>query len=256
MLSGFVAPYTPSGCSALIPSPPWHYAGQVFSLAFEVDADAVQCLLPEGFGRATGGAAAHFCEWQWTTDGSELLDPVYSQYKEFVALIEVERDEGRAFYCPFIYVDQDLSLIRGHLQGMPKKFGSIWMTRIYDLDHPAAARVGAGCRIGATLAVKDRRLAEATIELSGAPSEPLGFLALPAYGLLGAPTLVGKPDAGPKRLVRTVVSAQVHGPAYAGRGSLQLLASPRDEISLIAPARVMAANVGTFAFTVSGAMAV
>ena len=91
----------------LIPPPPWHYAGQVFSLAFTVDANRGQCLLPDGFGRATGGAAGHFCEWQWTSDGSELLDPVYAQYKEFVALIEAERNGERALYCPFIYVDQD-----------------------------------------------------------------------------------------------------------------------------------------------------
>jgi hypothetical protein len=212
--------------------------------------------LPDGFCRATGGAAAHFCEWQWTTDGSELLDPVYSQYKEFVALIEVERDEGRALYCPFIYVDQDLSLIRGHLQGMPKKFGSVWMTRIYDLDHPAAARVVAGCRLGATLAVKDRRLAQASIELSGEPSVPLGFLASPTYGLVGAPTLIGKPDAGKQRLVRAVVSARIHGPAHAGRGVLHLFESPRDEINLLTPVNVTAASVGTIAFTVSGAVAV
>jgi hypothetical protein len=37
MLSGFTPPYTPSGCSSLVPAPPWHYAGQVMSLAFQVD---------------------------------------------------------------------------------------------------------------------------------------------------------------------------------------------------------------------------
>jgi hypothetical protein len=208
--------------------------------------------LPDGFGRATGGAAGHFCEWQWTSDGSELLDPVYAQYKEFVALIEAEHDGERALYCPFIYVDQDLSMVRGHLQGVPKKFGSVWMTRSYEIDHPAAARLRTGCRIGATLAVKDRRLAEATIELSGAPSEPLGFLALPTYGLIGAPTLIGKPDAGTKQLVRTVVSTKMLGPAHAGRGSLRLFESPRDEISVLTPIRVTAASVCTFAFTVTG----
>ena len=62
MLSGFTPPYTPSGRSALIPAPPWHYAGQLLSLAFDVDRAAVQSLLPEGFGSATGAAAAHFCE--------------------------------------------------------------------------------------------------------------------------------------------------------------------------------------------------
>ena len=136
MLSGFTPPYTPSGRSSLVPAPPWHYAGQVMSLAFQVDREAGQSLLPDGFGVATGSAACHFCEWQSTTDGSELLDPIYAQYKEFFFLIEADRGGARAFYCPFIYVDQDLSMVRGWLQGWPKKVGSVWMTRSYDLDHP------------------------------------------------------------------------------------------------------------------------
>ena len=88
MLSGFTPPYTPSGRSALIPPPPWHYAGQLMSLAFRLDAARAQELLPEGLGTATGAGAAHFCEWQSTSDGSELLDPAYAQYREFIALVE------------------------------------------------------------------------------------------------------------------------------------------------------------------------
>src|SRR5262249_11423535 len=121
MLSGFTSPYTPSGRSSLIPAPPWHYAGQVMSLAFQIDREAGQHFLPDGFGAATGSAACHFCEWQSTTDESELLDPIYAQYKEFFVLVEADRGDGaRAFYCPFIYVDQDLSMVRGRLQRLPK----------------------------------------------------------------------------------------------------------------------------------------
>jgi hypothetical protein len=121
MLSGFTPSYTPSGCSSLVPAPPWHYAGQVMSLAFQVDREAGQSFLPDGFGASTGSAACHFCEWQSTTDGSELLDPIYAQYKEFFVLIDADRGGARAFYCPFIYVDQDLSMVRGWLQGWPRK---------------------------------------------------------------------------------------------------------------------------------------
>ena len=141
-LQGLTSPYTPSGCSALVPPPPWHYAGDVVSLALDVDQGRADALLPDGFGRATGHAYGHFCEWQATTDGSELLDPVYAQYREFFILIEAERDGALALFCPFIYVDQDISMVRGLLQGWPKKMGSVWVTRSYeDLgDHPAAAR--------------------------------------------------------------------------------------------------------------------
>jgi hypothetical protein len=135
---------------------------------------------------------------------------------------------------------------------MPKKLASIWVTRNYDVDHPAAAQIRPGCRVGATLAVKDRRLAEASIALSGAPSEPIGFLALPTYGLMGAPSLMGEPSPGAKRLIRAVVSAKTHGPSHAGRGRLTLFAGPRDELHLLSPTSVLAASVCTYAFTVNG----
>jgi hypothetical protein len=255
MLSGFTPPYTPSGRSSLVPAPPWHYAGQVMSLAFQVDREAAQSFLPEGLGAATGSAACHFFEWQWTTDGSELLDPIYAQYKEFFVLIEGDRRGARASYCPFIYVDQDMSMVRGALQGLPKKVGSIWMTRSYDLDHPAAAPIREGSRFGASLSVKDRRLAEATITLRGGAAEPIGFLATPTFGLVGSPTLIGGPSAGEKTLVRAAVELTTRGPAYAATGALQLFESPRDELSALRPRSVMAASLSTFALTVVGAIA-
>jgi hypothetical protein len=255
MLAGFTPPYTPSGRSSLVPAPPWHYAGQVMSLAFQLDRAAGQSFLPDGFGAATGSAACHFCEWQSTTDGSELLDPIYAQYKEFFVLIEADRGGARAFYCPFIYVDQDLSMVRGWLQGLPKKVGSVWMTRSYDLDHPAAAPVRAGTRFGASLSVKDRRLAEATITLSGAATEPIGFLAMPPFGLIGSPTLIGRPSAGEKTLARGAVELTASGPAHGASGALQLFESPRDELSALRPRSVTAASLSTFALTVVGAIA-
>lgn len=253
MLSGFTPPYTPSGTSSLVPPPPWHYAGQLISLAFRVDPSRAASLLPEGFGRATGHAAAHVCEWQATSDGSELLDPVYAQYKEFIVLIEAERAGHPAMYCPFIYVDQDVSMARGWMQGWPKKLGSIWMTRSYDLDHPAAAPLRPGVRFGASLAVKDRRLAEAVITLTGEPGQPIGFFRAPTFGLIGSPTLMGTPNAGHKTLVCATISTKIQGPIHAANGTLRLFDSPRDELSLLRPEGVTAATLSSFALSVTGA---
>ena len=254
MLNGFTPPYTPSGRSALVTAPPWHYAGQVLSLAFVVDRNAAQNLLPEGLGTVTSNGAGHFCEWQATTDGSELIDPAYAQYKEFFVLIEVERHGKRGLYCPFIYVDQDISMVRGWMQGLPKKLGSVWMTRTYELDHDAAAPIRKGSRFGASLAVKDRRLAAATVTLTGELATPIGFLGLPAFGMVGAPTLIGTPNAGDKKLVQAVVSAKVQGPAHAATGTLSFFDSPRDELSLLQPRSVTAASLSTFALTVVAAV--
>lgn len=252
MSHGFTLPYSPSGRSALVVEPPWHYAGSVMSFETEVGASVAAEFLPAGFGRATGRAFGHFCEWQATTDGSELLDPVYAQYKEFFLLIEAQGSDGRRLFCPFIYVDQDISMMRGLLQGWPKKFGSIWITRSYDLEHPAAAQRSAGARLGASVAVKDRRLAEADLTLTGEAVDPIGFLAIPTFGLIAAPSLVGGADRGTARLVRQQVATSVLGPVHGANGELRMFAGPRDELSLLSPLRTVRSTVCDFALTVTG----
>jgi hypothetical protein len=257
-LNGFTPPYTPTGRSSLADAPPWHYAGQILSLAFEVARDPVRTLLPEGFGTATGRAYGHFCEWQACTDhGNELVDPIYAQYKEFFVLIEAESEHvaGAALYCPFIYVDQDISMARGWMQGWPKKLGSVWMTRTYPgLDRPAAAPIRSGTRFGASLAVKDRRLAEAAVSLTGDPALPIGFLALPTFGLVGSPTLIGAPSSGSQTLVRATIPDKMQGPSYAADlTTLAFFASPRDELSQLAPKALRAASLSTFALTLTAA---
>ncbi|MCR6630529.1 MAG: acetoacetate decarboxylase family protein [Magnetospirillum sp.] len=237
MLNGLTPPYTPSGRSSLVAPPPWHYAGQILSLAFPVEAAAAQALLPGGFGTATGRAIGHFCDWQATTEGWELEDPAYAQYREFFVLIEAERAGGLGLYCPFIYVDQDISLARGWLQGWPKKLGSVWVTRSYDLDHVAAAPRRAGTRLGATLAVKDRRLAEAVVTLDGAEGRRLGFLATPTFGLVASPSLIGGAQPGTPVLARAVVEGMVAGPFVGGSATLAFLPSPRDELAQAWPPR-------------------
>jgi hypothetical protein len=257
ILNGFTPPYTPTGRSSLVAPPPWHYAGQILSLAFEVARESAQALLPEGFGAATGRAYGHFCEWQACTDhGNELVDPVYAQYKEFFVLVEAESKHaaGRALYCPFIYVDQDISMVRGWMQGWPKKLGSVWMTRTYPgLDRPAAAPIRGGTQFGASLAVKDRRLAEAAVSLTGDQALPIGFLALPTFGLVGSPSLIGAPGAGPQTLVRATVPDRMQGPCFAADPiALTFFASPRDELGQLAPKALREASLSTFALTVAG----
>lgn len=246
MLAGFTPPLTPHGRSALVPAPPWHYAGTVFSISYALPAAVAGAFLPPAAGAATGRAVAHFCEWQATTDGSELLDPVYAQYKEFFVVLEAERDGRVLRYCPFIYVDQDVSLLRGWLQGLPKKLGSVWLTRSLPLAHPAAAPAQAGTRLGASLAVKDRRLAQAAWTLDGGPGERLGFL---AGGLHGLDAWSGDPAA--RRLVRMSAEGHVFGPCHGARAELELFDAPRDELAALRPERIGPASVTTVAFTVT-----
>ncbi len=251
MLHGFSPPFTPAGRSSLVPSPPWHYAGWIYSVDYRLDPERAAGFLQDGFGAATGRATFHAADWQATTDGSELLDPAYAQYKECFVVLEVERAGELVNYCPLIYVDQDISLLRGWLQGLPKKLGSVWMTRSYGLDHPAAVPLRAGARLGATLAVKDRRLAETVLTLTGGEGRRLGFFARPTFGLIGQPSIIGRPRPARPVPVRMVAEQRVFGPSWACDAELRFLESPRDELHDLRPDHVEEAAVSSFAFTVT-----
>jgi hypothetical protein len=126
----------------------------------------VASFLPEGLTAASGRCAVYFAEWQFATEtGQEYLDPVGSQYKEAIFLVSAKHEGEPVAYCPFIWVDQDVSLMRGLVQGWPKQIGSVWVSRAYDLPSKASPVVGPSGKFGASLAVKDRRLVDATVTL-------------------------------------------------------------------------------------------
>lgn len=181
-LHGFVAPFTPSGRSALVPSPPWHYSGDLITVEYRTDVQKVRSLLPDELGLADedpGAVALIWADWQSCSDGgAELLDPARSQYKEAFAVVRCTY-EGRTFSrCVLIWVTTDFAIARGVHQGYPKKLGSIHMTRPMPYGK-AAPRIEVGSTFGATLAAYDHRLATARITLTG-PAETNGFVnALP-----------------------------------------------------------------------------
>jgi hypothetical protein len=256
MLTGFTPPFTPRGAASLVPPPPWHYAGWLLNVEFECDLERAAEFVPAGLGAATGRGTVHFADWQATTDGSELLDPIHSQYRETIVVLELERPDGTpANFCPFIYVDQDVSLLRGLLQGWPKKMGSTWLTRSLPLDHPAAATLRRGTRLGATLAVKDRRLVEAQLELTGLPGAPLGFAARPTWGTVGFADLT-RPERAPElRHVRSVVSQRVEGGWHEAEAKLAFLDVPREELADLQLRRPVRAAAGWLGITITGASA-
>jgi hypothetical protein len=252
----FTPPFTRTGRSALVPPPPWHYAGWLLNVGFEFDPATAQGLVPAAAGRPVGQGCVHFADWQACTEGGEeLLDPVLAQYRETIVVLELQRPDGsRCVYCPAIWVDQDISLLRGLLQGWPKKLGSTWLTRSLPIEHPAAAPLRAGTRLGATLAVKDRRLIEARATLTGAAGPALGFLALPTLGAVGWPDLRTPERLPTPHLVRPDIRNRIDGGWHEATAELNLLPHPKEEISELRGVRATAASAGWLGLTVAGAV--
>src|SRR5262245_30196967 len=131
-LKGWTLPLSATGRSAIVAPPPWHYSGEIIAVDFTAPVDAVAALLPPGFAPAPDGAASVvFADWCSASDEDErvLADPAIGQYHEAYLVLHALRDDKRVGRVPFIWVDSELSMLRGQIQGFPKKLGQIAMTR-------------------------------------------------------------------------------------------------------------------------------
>lgn len=253
MLHGYTLPRTPRGTSSLAPTPPWHYVGTALAIEFDAGPDAAAAFLPEGLELLSERCAAYFIEWQYVSEtGEEYLDPITSQYKETIILLSAAFEGAPVAYCPFIWVDQDVSLMRGLVQGWPKQIGSTWITRAYDLPSKAAPVVGPGGRFGATLSVKDRRLIEAQVTLSElSPALPSPNFAR-AVNTRYFPELVA--DKYERPAVHELVQLKSRdvrmSPIWKGSAALELFQHPYIELPDLRPTAVIAGYRFSFALTV------
>jgi hypothetical protein len=215
----------------------------VLTVEYRTDPANVAALLPPDVEPADddpGAVAIIWADWQSCGDGGdELLDPVRSQYKECFVVVRCRHGGETYSRCVYIWVDKDFALARGWYQGYPKKLGAIWMTRPVAVGR-AGPRLEAGGRFGATLAANDRRLADATLTLTG-PSETAGFVnALPMLHTRWMPAI--DPSASPAldELV-TMRSREVEvGPAYVGEATVRLHEAPGEELAALAPIETIA----------------
>ncbi|MDX6741130.1 acetoacetate decarboxylase family protein [Actinocorallia sp. A-T 12471] len=232
-LSGFFPPKTASGASALIPSPPWLYSGDLLTVEYRTDPARVRELLPEPLGLAEedpGAVALIWADWQSCSSGrDELLDPVRAQYKEAFVVVRCSY-KGRTYSrCVYIWVDKDFAIARGLHQGYPKKLGSIHQTR----PHPfgPAPRIEAGARFGATLAAADRRLAEAVVTLRE-PSETNGFVnGHPMAHNRWVPSIEKGKGLVLDELIESGGASFEGGKSWRGDADLTLFDAPTEELS-------------------------
>jgi hypothetical protein len=254
MLKGYTTPRTPRGISSLAPAPPWHYVSTSMAVEFVADAEKAARFLPDGLEPSGDGrCAVYFAEWQFATDeGEEYLDPVRSQYKETIFLIAARYQGAPVAYCPFIFVDQDVSLMRGLIQGWPKQFGTVWMTRAAALPSKAAPMEAPGGAFGATLSVRDRRIVEARVTLRNTTDQRPSPTFAGAVNLRYFPELAAGRHNKPliHELVQLKSRSVQFSTIWTGEASLTLFDHPHLEIGDLTPISVGAGFRFSFAFTV------
>ena len=244
-------PRSPQGRASIVPSPPWHYSGDVLTIEYRTDPANVAALLPPGVDPAPedpGAVAIIWADWQSCSDsGEELLDPVRGQYKEFFIVVNAMLGSEHVTSCPYIWVDRDFALIRGWIQGFPKKLGEVHMTRSFGLDCKAEGRTFAG-----TLTAHGRLLAEGSVTPERVSESGPTHNDPPLINRRHFPRLAAGrwQDAAVHELVRARSSDRSISAIHEGSATLRLHDAPGEEHAELAPLRVGKGFRFQFAYTV------
>jgi acetoacetate decarboxylase len=224
-------------------------------LEYWADPDAVARVLPPGLEPSPdpGRAAAIFADWQSCSEGgTELEDPIQSQYREFFVIVNALLEGEPVTTCPYIWVDRDFALARGWIQGFPKKLGSVHITRRFPLAGPASPGLEPGARFAGTLAANDRRLASGVVTLERESAEGPTHNDPPLVNVRHFPRLAAgrHDDPAVDELVRARSRDRDLSPIWEGRAELELLEAPGEELAALAPLRMGKGFRFTFAYTV------
>ena len=163
-----------------------------------------------------------------------------SQYKEFFVVVNALLDGEAVTTCPYIWVDRDFALVRGWVQGFPKKLGSIHMTRHFPTSSKAGPDLAAGGRFAGTLAANDRRLAFGAVTLERESAEGPTHNDPPLVNVRHFPRLAAghHDDPAVHELVRARSRDRTISPIWEGSAELELHEAPGEELAALAPVRV------------------
>ncbi|HVU02948.1 MAG TPA: acetoacetate decarboxylase family protein [Polyangiaceae bacterium] len=252
-LVGWTLPQTATGRSSIVSPPPWHYSGEIIAVDFTAPVDAVAALLPDGFSPSADGAASVvFADWCSASDHDErvIADPAVGQYREAYVVLHASRAGARVGRVPFIWVDSELSLLRGQIQGFPKKLGQIAMTRPVALGR-GGVRKAQGGRFAAHASSHGRRVLTASVTLEGVAERLPRAATLPLVHTRLFPSMEGSVPAVHELQFGNITGFE-HGAVHTGRATLELGRTEYEEIEALGPVTVGAGHVFSLAFSVVG----
>jgi hypothetical protein len=243
MLKGFTAPRTPLGTAALVPAPPWHFAGDVLAVEFWNDPDVSEHSLPTGVEldeKCPGRSVALFSDYQFTAQNCEYLDPARYQCRGFSVLLDATWNGTPIAWCPYCYVDNDAALMRGWIQGYPRKLGTIHQTRTFAAASAASAPLAHDSRFSACMSAHGRLLAQARVTLREKAERLVGLLDRQIVGRRYFPRLSAGLQETPAvdEFVRCVSEHLLITNIWIGEGEISFPEAYGEELELLGPLKV------------------
>jgi acetoacetate decarboxylase len=242
-LRGFTLPLTATGRSSVVAPPPWHYSGEIIAVDFTVSVQAAAALLPAGLvPMPEGSASVVFADWCSSSDHDErvLADPAIGQYHEAYVVLHAIRGDKKVGRVPFIWVDSELSLLRGQIQGFPKK-----------LLGRGGVRKEPGAIFAAHATSHGRRLLTVGVQIASTSDRLPRAATLPLVHTRVFPSIDRAAPAVHELQIGTI-DGFACGPIHVGPAKLEIGKTEYEELEGLTPKSVGSGYVFSMAFSVLG----
>jgi len=246
---------TPSGRGSVVEEGPWHYGIDYISVYFRGEADDLQRLLPDRLRVVDGTAVAYVSEFVSVSENNPdayYTDPAQTIYHEAGIGVMCRYGEKTGVFYPFMWVDRDWAMIRGWLNGYPKKIADeITMTRFH-IHNKAIGLPKEGSRATGYCTRHGSRLLTVSVKIKrkGDVNDLIRFGS--TFGLRHFPT-THEQQTGVKELVEVIKTNTQASDIWVGEAELKIGEAPMEELELVKPIEVIRGVYYKAGFTIEGA---
>jgi len=254
-LRGYSLPLTPQGHSSLVEPPPWHFGGEIMQLAFRISKTKAKELIPPPLEltEEPGKGIVWFVEWISVSESNPdmvFINPERTMYQECLVMIQCSLNGEQGYFVPYIWVDNDFTLMRGFVQGFPKKLCQIYKTKLHELN-PKIGGKRPGAKIKGICQAHGERIIEGSLMLTRKANQselPLVRLYLMRY----FPSIEDVSNPAVHELVISEISNVRITDIWAGDTDLEFFVSDVEEVANLAPIEMLGGFSYSMGFTISG----
>jgi acetoacetate decarboxylase len=247
----FTLPPTKSGKSQIVFPPPWHYGVTYIAAHVKFTKESANNVLPN-FLTTDGEGWVYIAEFISMSDSSwdyMYQDPDLVQYMEGAIGLKVNFEGKNYLYFPFMWVDKDWALVRGWLDGYPKKIAKIAMTKFHPLL-PKYNKPEAGLKLGGYVVrgggIMFRLQVELEDKTDSIPVRNFGpFLNIRRFASRG------DEEEDLYEIVSRVRDESILGEIWKGKANLELGGYVNDEVDLLKIEKIVAGYYYTMYFKVT-----
>jgi acetoacetate decarboxylase len=131
----YTHPFSKSGNSQIVPPPPYYYGVEYLAAHVFFNKEKLKEILPS-FLDTDGEGWIYVADFVTISNDKWNLmyeDPSFTQYKEAAIGLKIYFEGKNYLYFPFMWVDKDWALVRGWVNGYPKKIGTVYLTKLSKL---------------------------------------------------------------------------------------------------------------------------